>query len=126
MLVRRYGLDDRKPATLAVLSAKLSVSRERVRRLQRSAEAYKTEGRRALTRFRGASPAAGSNDGLAESALVIEGLYVFTDTKGATASCFSAQRWVVTPMAGADHDYRLIRMMFKPLEVEAHLRTRSY
>ena len=38
VLVRRYGLDDRKPATLADLSEELKVSRERVRQLQREAE----------------------------------------------------------------------------------------
>ena len=38
VLVRRYGLDDRDPATLAELSDELKVSRERVRQLQREAE----------------------------------------------------------------------------------------
>ena len=38
VLVRRYGLDDQKPATLAQLSEELKVSRERVRQLQREAE----------------------------------------------------------------------------------------
>ena len=38
VLVRRYGLDDREPATLAELSDELGVSRERVRQLQREAE----------------------------------------------------------------------------------------
>ena len=38
VLVRRYGLDDQKPATLADLSEDLEVSRERVRQLQREAE----------------------------------------------------------------------------------------
>jgi RNA polymerase primary sigma factor len=38
VVVRRYGLDNREPATLADLSAELSVSRERVRQLQRNAE----------------------------------------------------------------------------------------
>ena len=38
VLVRRYGLDDQKPATLAQLSDELKVSRERVRQLQREAE----------------------------------------------------------------------------------------
>src|SRR5215203_5341218 len=38
VLLRRYGLDDREPATLAVLSEELGVSRERVRQLQREAE----------------------------------------------------------------------------------------
>jgi RNA polymerase primary sigma factor len=38
VLVRRYGLDDQEPATLAELGAELSVSRERVRQMQREAE----------------------------------------------------------------------------------------
>src|ERR671911_619591 len=38
VLVRRYGLDDQNPATLAELSEELKVSRERVRQLQREAE----------------------------------------------------------------------------------------
>jgi len=38
VLVRRYGLDGEKPATLADLSEELAVSRERVRQLQ-----YETE-----------------------------------------------------------------------------------
>jgi RNA polymerase primary sigma factor len=38
VLVRRYGLDGEKPATLADLSEELDVSRERVRQLQREAE----------------------------------------------------------------------------------------
>jgi RNA polymerase primary sigma factor len=38
VLVRRYGLDDRDPATLAELAAELKLSRERVRQLQREAE----------------------------------------------------------------------------------------
>ena len=38
VLIRRYGLDDRGPSTLAVLSNELKVSRERVRQLQREAE----------------------------------------------------------------------------------------
>lgn len=38
VLVRRYGLDDGKPATLAELGNELDVSRERVRQLQREAE----------------------------------------------------------------------------------------
>jgi RNA polymerase primary sigma factor len=38
VLIRRYGLDDREPATLAELGEELKVSRERVRQLQRSAE----------------------------------------------------------------------------------------
>jgi RNA polymerase primary sigma factor len=38
VLVRRYGLDGEKPATLADLSEELKVSRERVRQLQQEAE----------------------------------------------------------------------------------------
>jgi RNA polymerase primary sigma factor len=38
VLIRRYGLDDREPATLAELGEELKLSRERVRQLQRSAE----------------------------------------------------------------------------------------
>src|SRR5215218_8488379 len=38
VLVRRYGLDDREPATLTELSNELGVTRERVRQLQRNAE----------------------------------------------------------------------------------------
>jgi RNA polymerase primary sigma factor len=38
ILVRRYGLDSEKPATLADLSEELEISRERVRQLQREAE----------------------------------------------------------------------------------------
>jgi len=38
VLVRRYGLDDREPATLAELGEELKISRERVRQLQREAE----------------------------------------------------------------------------------------
>src|SRR3954462_2614644 len=38
VLVRRYGLDDRDPATLTELGDELDISRERVRQLQREAE----------------------------------------------------------------------------------------
>jgi len=38
ILIRRYGLDGRKPGTLAELSEELEISRERVRQLQREAE----------------------------------------------------------------------------------------
>ena len=38
VLVRRYGLDNHDPATLAELSRELKISRERVRQLQRQAE----------------------------------------------------------------------------------------
>jgi RNA polymerase primary sigma factor len=51
VLVRRYGLDDREPPTLAELAAELELSRERVRQLQREAEQLlKTGIRRALPR----------------------------------------------------------------------------
>ena len=38
VLIRRYGLEERKPATLAELGEELKVSRERIRKLQREAE----------------------------------------------------------------------------------------
>ena len=38
VLVRRYGLDGREPATLAELGTELGITRERVRQLQRKAE----------------------------------------------------------------------------------------
>ncbi len=38
VLIRRYGLDDRKIATLAELGDELGLSRERIRQLQREAE----------------------------------------------------------------------------------------
>ena len=38
VLVRRYGLDGREPATLAHLGNELGVTRERVRQLQHNAE----------------------------------------------------------------------------------------
>ena len=38
VLVRRYGLDNREPATLAKLSDELDISRERVRQIQLEAE----------------------------------------------------------------------------------------
>jgi RNA polymerase primary sigma factor len=38
VLVRRYGLDGREPATLAELGAELDITHERVRQLQRKAE----------------------------------------------------------------------------------------
>ena len=44
-LIRRYGLDDRKPATLAELGDELRISRERVRQLQREAERMVGHGR---------------------------------------------------------------------------------
>jgi RNA polymerase primary sigma factor len=45
VLVRRYGLDDQKPATLAHLSEELGVSKERIRQLQHQAERMLREGR---------------------------------------------------------------------------------
>jgi RNA polymerase primary sigma factor len=48
ILVRRYGLDDREPATLAEVGAELGITRERVRQLQRNAE-RQLRGRTALT-----------------------------------------------------------------------------
>ena len=38
VLTRRYGLDDREPATLVELGDELDISRERVRQMQREAE----------------------------------------------------------------------------------------
>ncbi len=38
VLIRRYGLDDWEPATLAELGDELDISREQVRQLQREAE----------------------------------------------------------------------------------------
>ena len=48
VLVKRYGLDDRKPATLKELSEELGVSRERVRQLQREAEGMLRDGEHGL------------------------------------------------------------------------------
>ena len=45
VLIRRYSLDDREPATLAELGAELDISRERVRQLQREAERALSVGR---------------------------------------------------------------------------------
>src|SRR5829696_2155495 len=50
VLVRRYGLDDRDPATLAELAAELKLSRERVRQLQREAEFLLKSGTRRVAR----------------------------------------------------------------------------
>jgi RNA polymerase primary sigma factor len=50
VLVRRYGLDDRDPATLAELAAELNLSRERVRHLQREAEFLLKSGARRVPR----------------------------------------------------------------------------
>jgi RNA polymerase primary sigma factor len=94
VLVRRYGLDEREPATLADLSAELNISRERVRQLQRNAE-------RKLTRDRGQDRALrpafvelrwrqGQKMGERSRLSFRSSLYVFTDIKGTAASCFSA------------------------------------
>ena len=49
VLIRRYGLDDRDPVTLAELGDELKISRERVRQLQREAEQMlKTKYRRLI------------------------------------------------------------------------------
>jgi RNA polymerase primary sigma factor len=50
VLVRRYGLDDRDPPTLAELAAELKLSRERVRQLQREAEFLLKSGTRGVPR----------------------------------------------------------------------------
>jgi RNA polymerase primary sigma factor len=50
VLVRRYGLDDRDPPTLADLAAELGVSRERVRQLQNEAEKLLKFGTRRVPR----------------------------------------------------------------------------
>jgi RNA polymerase primary sigma factor len=50
VLVRRYGLDDRDPLTLAELAAELKLSRERVRQLQREAEFLLKSGTRRVPR----------------------------------------------------------------------------
>ena len=50
VLVRRYGLDDRDPPTLAELAAELKLSRERVRQLQREAEFLLKSGARRVPR----------------------------------------------------------------------------
>jgi RNA polymerase primary sigma factor len=50
ILVRRYGLDDRDPPTLAELAAELKLSRERVRQLQREAEFLLKSGTRRVPR----------------------------------------------------------------------------
>ena len=44
VLVRRYGLDEHDPSTLAELSEELGISRERVRQLQREAERMLKDG----------------------------------------------------------------------------------
>ena len=50
VLVRRYGLDNREPPTLAELAEELKVSRERVRQLQREAEFLLKSGTRRVPR----------------------------------------------------------------------------
>ena len=57
VLVRRYGLDDREPATLAELGAELGLTRERVRQLQRNAE-RQLRGRSAPTPGKSSTPRA--------------------------------------------------------------------
>jgi RNA polymerase sigma factor (sigma-70 family) len=52
VLVRRYGLDDRAPATLAELSDELGITHERVRQIQRNAE-RRLRGRLLSERCRG-------------------------------------------------------------------------
>jgi RNA polymerase primary sigma factor len=62
VLVRRYGLDDRDPATLAELAAELNLSRERVRQLQREAEFLLKSGTKRVPRpsvARGCPPSKG-------------------------------------------------------------------
>jgi RNA polymerase primary sigma factor len=51
VVVRRYGLDDQEPATLAELGAELGITRERVRQLQRGAE-WRLRGRLVSERCR--------------------------------------------------------------------------
>jgi RNA polymerase primary sigma factor len=51
VLVRRYGLDEKEPATLAELGAELGITRERVRQLQHSAE-WRLRGRLVSERCR--------------------------------------------------------------------------
>ena len=50
VLVKRYGLDDRDPPTLAELAAELELSRERIRQLQREAEFLLKSGTRRVPR----------------------------------------------------------------------------
>jgi RNA polymerase primary sigma factor len=50
VLLRRYGLDDQDPLTLAELAAELKLSRERVRQLQREAEFLLKSGTRRIPR----------------------------------------------------------------------------
>jgi RNA polymerase primary sigma factor len=50
VLVRRYGLDEQAPPTLAELAAELELSRERVRQLQREAEFLLRSGTRRTSR----------------------------------------------------------------------------
>ena len=46
MLIRRYGLVDREPATLVELGEKLGISRERVRQFRQEAELLLQEAQR--------------------------------------------------------------------------------
>jgi RNA polymerase primary sigma factor len=51
VLIRRYGLDDLRKATLEELARELKISRERVRQIQREAEdLLRTEENRSLLR----------------------------------------------------------------------------
>ncbi len=50
VLIRRYGLDEQDPPTLAELAAELGVSRERVRQLQREAEYLLRSGTKRIQR----------------------------------------------------------------------------
>jgi RNA polymerase primary sigma factor len=52
VLLRRYGLDDREPATLAELHEELKVSWERVRQLQRQAEQMLRGGQEVMSDIR--------------------------------------------------------------------------
>jgi DNA-directed RNA polymerase sigma subunit (sigma70/sigma32) len=51
VLVRRYGLDEREPATLAELGNELGLTYQRIRQLQRNAE-HRLRGRLASERCR--------------------------------------------------------------------------
>ena len=65
VLVRRYGLDGREPATLTELGCELQLSRERVRQLQHDAErTLKSEyERESYGRFETLAPLAGARTG---------------------------------------------------------------
>jgi RNA polymerase primary sigma factor len=59
VLMRRYGLDEQDPPTLAELAAELGISRERVRQLQREAEYLLKSGTKRAPRRVGARPLPG-------------------------------------------------------------------